>query len=255
MEVLPAKLLIWDLVPHTPAVITDLHALWPPTSTVRPAGELDRAIVDDDVVVDRCHDSGRHRHGLNAEAVAVGHILLAELRCVIEVFLHLDWGHRRVGDDVDAGEPFAAARADVAHHHHTQGRTVDGGKRFPVHFPGEQDFIDLHFAKWHRNGVIIYLSLLEVRVCAKELDVRARGIFQPAAVFEDFLEGDSSPASGANCAFTPGRVDEFIAITRVLVDLLDAPGARALKGDDGGLAGEYRFVFQKVKGDVLRFVD
>jgi hypothetical protein len=80
-------------------------------------------------------------------------------------------------------------------------------------------------------------------------------IFQPTAVLQDFLEANARPACGPDCAFAPGGVDEFVAVAGVLCDLLDAAGAAALEGDDGGLAGEDGFVFEEVEGDLFGSVD
>ena len=93
MEVLLAQILVWNLVPHTSTIITDFDTLRPSAAAKRPPSELDLAIVDDNLVADGCHDCGRDGHSLDTESVAVCHVLLAHLRSVVEVLLHLDGCH------------------------------------------------------------------------------------------------------------------------------------------------------------------
>ena len=81
------------------------------------------------------------------------------------------------------------------------------------------------------------MTLLEVRVSAKELDMLA-AVFQSAAILDDFLEAHASPAGGSNRAFAPRRVDELVTVTRILADLLNAPGTGALKSNRLGYAGK-----------------
>ena len=209
--------------------------------------------MNNNIVVEGSHNRTRDRHSLDAKPIAVGHVLLPQLRRVVEVLLHLHGRHARGGDDVDAGEPLAAARADIAHHHHSQWETVDSREGFAVHFPREQHLVNLDFADRHRDGVVVHLPLFEVRVCAEEFDVRAF-ILQPA-VFQNLFEGDARPARGPDCALAPGRVDELVAVAGVLGYLLDAAGAAALEGDDSGLAGEDGLVLEGGEGDLLGGVD
>ena len=56
VEVLLAEILIWYLVPDASSVVADLNALRPAAAAERPSGERNLAIVDDDIVVDWCHD-------------------------------------------------------------------------------------------------------------------------------------------------------------------------------------------------------
>lgn len=74
-------------------------------------------------------------------------------------------------------------------------------------------------------------------------------------MFQHLFERDTRPARGPDCAFAPGRVDELVAVAGVLGYLLDAAGAAALEGDDGGLAGEDGFVLEGGEGDFLGVVD
>ena len=247
------QLLVGDLVPHAAAIGTHLHPLRPAASAVRPARETDLSIMNDNIVVDRRHDRTRDRHGLDTKPIAVGHVLLPQLRGVVEILLHLHGRHGRGGDDIDAGEPLAAAGADVAHDHHPQRETMDRREGFAVHLPREQHLVDLDFADRHRDGVVVHLPLFEVRVCAEELDVRAF-VLQPA-VFQHLFEGDARPARGPDCALAPRRVDELVAVAGVLGYLLDAAGAAALEGDDSGLAGEDGLVLEGGEGDLLGGVD
>jgi hypothetical protein len=251
--VLLTELLVGNLVPHTPAIRTDFDALGPATPTIRPPREADLAVVDDNIITQRRHDRTRNWHSLNTKPIAIRHVLLPQLRRVVQILLHLHRRQARVGNDVDAREPLAAARADVAHHHHPQRETMDGWEGFAVHLPREQHFVDFYFADRHRDGVVVHLAFFEVSVCAEELDVRAF-IFQ-AAVFQHLFQGDARPARGPDCAFAPGGVDELVAVAGVLRDLLDAAGAAALEGDDGGLAREEGFVLEGGEGDFLGGVD
>ena len=135
--------------------------------------------MDNNIVAEGRHDRTCDRRSLDTEPIAVRHVLLAELRGVVEILLHLHGRHGRGGDDIDAGEPLAAAGANVAHHHHPQRETVDSWEGFAVHFPREQHLVNFDFADRHGDGVVVHLPLFEVRVCAEELDVRAF-ILQPA---------------------------------------------------------------------------
>ena len=131
---------------------------------------------------------------------------------------------------------------------------MDCRKRLAVHLPCEQDFVNLHLANWNRDGVVVHLALLEVRVCAKELEMSALAL-EATAVLDDLLQGDTGPAGGTDGAFTPGRVDELVAVTGVLVDLLDTASSGTLETDDSGLAGEYRLILKHLEGDLLGVVD
>jgi hypothetical protein len=254
VEILLAQILIWHLVPHTSTIVTDFDTLRPSAATECPPSERDFAIVDNDVVVDGRHDRRRDGHGLNTEPVAVRDVLLAHLRGVVEVLLHLDRRHGRRVDDVDAGKPFAGTRANVSHDYDTEREAVDRRERLAVHLPGEQNLVNLHLAHWHRDGVVVHLPLLEVRVCAEELDM-ASIVFESTAVFDDLLQGHTGPARCTDGALTPGCVDELVTVTGVFVDLFDTACAGALETDDGRLTGKDRFILQHVESDLLGVVD
>jgi hypothetical protein len=98
------------------------------------------------------------------------------------------------------------------------------------------------------------LAFFEVGVCAEEFEMGAV-VFEAAAVFDDFFEGDTGPAGGTNGAFTPGCVNELVAVTGVLVDLLDTSGSGALQTDDCRLAGKFGFILELGEGDLLGIVD
>lgn len=80
-------------------------------------------------------------------------------------------------------------------------------------------------------------------------------VFETTAVFDYFLEGYAGPAGSANGAFTPGGVDELVAIARVFVNLLNTPGSRALESDDCRLTGEDGLILKFGKSDLLGVVD
>ena len=80
-------------------------------------------------------------------------------------------------------------------------------------------------------------------------------ILQATAVLDHLLERDTGPAGGTNGAFGPGSVDELVAVTGVLVDLLKAASAGALESDYVGLARELRLVLQILESKTLGVVD
>ena len=111
----------------------------------------------------------------------------------------------------------------------------------------------LDLAPGDAHDVVVRLALLEVRVGAEELDV-LRAVHEAAAVLDDLLERDARPAGRADGALAPGRVDQLVAVAGVLVDLLDAAGARALEADDVALAREQLLVLQVGEREALRLV-
>ena len=135
MEVLPAELSVGHFVPHATAIVTDFDPLRPSATAIGPPSHLDLAVVYDDVLVDWRHDCARYRHSLDAEAVTVRSIVLADLGRIVKVLLHLDGRHGRVADNIDPCEPLDTPGANVAHDNNTKGRSVDSGKRLAVHLP------------------------------------------------------------------------------------------------------------------------
>jgi hypothetical protein len=254
MEILATQLLVRNLIPHASTIVTNFHALGPPTPTVRPPRHLDLSVMDNHILVDGRHNRARDRHGLDTEAIAVRGVVFADLRGIVDVFFHLDGRHGRIFDYIDARQPFAGARANVAHYDDAEGRAVDGGEGFAVHFPCEHHFVDFHFVRGHADGVVVDVALFEICVCAKEFNVGA-GFFEAAAVLYHFFEGHADVACGTDGAFTPGRVDELVAVARIVVDLLDAAGAAALQCNSCGHAGEFCFVLELCEGDFHGLVD
>jgi hypothetical protein len=63
-------------------------------------------------------------------------------------------------------------------------------------------------------------------------------------VLDHFLETYSRPFGSSNGTFTPWSVDQFIAISSILVDLFNATSARALKSDGLCRARENRLILQ-----------
>lgn len=231
-------------IPDRASVWAYLHANRPVSAArIRPALQLNLAVVRDDVHVLGRDDGRRHRHVLDREAVAVQRVLFADLRGVVEVLLPLDGRLAGVPDAADLVQPLAASGADVAEDDRPKGKAVEFGKRLAVHLPGQQDLVDLDLAPGNGDDVVVHLALLEVGVGAEKLDVH-RAVLQTAAVLDHLLERDAGPAGGSDSAFRPGSVDELIAIARILVDLFEAASAGTLKTDDVALAGEKLFVLQ-----------
>lgn len=83
------------------------------TTRVGPAAHLNLTIVDDLVQADGRHDSRRDGHILDAEAVAVHCVLLADLGCVVEVLLCLNGGETGAPDGLDLVEPLATSGSNV----------------------------------------------------------------------------------------------------------------------------------------------
>ena len=84
--------------------------------------------------------------------------------------------------DPEAAKPLAAGRARPAGTKETQGKTVFGGKRLPVHFPSEQSvavkgFLDGNYSG---DGVAFWIAA-EVRIFSVVGDI-ARGVFEAAGV-------------------------------------------------------------------------
>lgn len=82
--------------------------------------------------------------------------------------LRLDGSKRWLSEDIDPCQPLARPRADIPTDNGSERRAVSLGQRLAVHFPGEQDFISVRhrLSDGARNGVVVDLVLLEVRVGA-----------------------------------------------------------------------------------------
>lgn len=85
------------------------------------------------------------------------------------------------------------------------------------------------------------LAFFEIRVRSEKLEVIRARLESPAG-FDEFFQTHPRPPRRADGAFSPGGVDQFVAVAGVFVNLLDATGAGALEGDNVGLAREEGFV-------------
>jgi hypothetical protein len=254
MVILLAHVFEWHFIPDATSVSADLNPLGPAATAVRPPSQLDLAIVDNLVVVDGRHDGARNRHGLNAETVAVGDVVLSHLRTVVNVLFHLYGSKTRLADDVDPVEPLAASRTNVTKDNHTEWIPVDLGERLAVHLPSEHYLVNFDFSRRNGNGIIVYLSFLEVCVGTEKFDMFT-AVFKSTTVLEDFLETHTSPSRGSDRTFAPRRVDELVAIPRVLLNLLNTPGTGTLQGDCCSHAGKDRLVLEFFEGDLLWSID
>lgn len=112
--ILCAHLLIRDFIPDAASIARDLDADGPmATAGISPAAHFDLAVVDDLGHVDGSHDGRGDGHVLDAEAVAVHGVLLADLGCVVKVFFRLDGGETGASDGFDFVEPFATSSSNV----------------------------------------------------------------------------------------------------------------------------------------------
>jgi hypothetical protein len=254
VKVFPAQLGVWNFIPDAAAIVADFDSLGPSTAAVCPACKLDLTVVNDDVLVDRSHDCTGYRHGLDTEAVAICSVVLSDLGCVVDVLFHLNWCLGRIFDDVDPGKPLAASGTDVAHDNHAKGCAVDSGKSLAVHLPRKHDFVDFHLPDGHADGVVVDMSLLEVRVRTKEFNVIAT-LFQATTVLDNFLQANSHVASGSDGTFGPGRVDQLITIAGVRADLFDTACTTALECNGSGHARELGLILEIRKSDFPRVVD
>lgn len=137
---------------------------------------------------------------------------------------------------------------------------MDLGQRLAIHLPGQQNLVVLCFSPLSRDHVIHNVSLLEVgiRTIELEMDVILTAILaglETTAVLDDALETDAGPASCANCAFAPGCVDQLVAVSRVLVDLLNTASAGALQRYQIRLPWEEFLVLQVFEGQLHGLVN
>jgi len=105
----------------------------------------------------------------------------------------------------------------------------------------------LHFAPWNRNDIVEDMAFLDIRMHTHKLDM-LRAFCKTSTVFSDLLQADTCPFGGTNSSFAPLQrpisleryseypiyrsIDQFVPISRILIDLLDFPRSRALKRHD-----------------------
>jgi hypothetical protein len=121
---------------------------------------------------------------------------------VIEILLLLNWPFRRLLDCVNFVKPFTAAGPNVTEDDSTERISMYLGKWFAVHFPREQDLVELDFSPWHRDSVVVHLAFLEVRFCTNELKMFGFR-FEAAAGFDNLLETYTGPSGSPNGTFSP----------------------------------------------------
>lgn len=223
--ILGAHVLKGDFVPDGPPVAADIDTNRPVSaSRVGPPGKRDVAVMYDLVHV-LGRDNGRaDGHILNGEAVAVLGVLLADLRCVVEILLELDRCCTGLPDCPHLVQPLGAPGSDIAVYQRAQRVPVNLRKRLAVHLPCEEDLVAFDLAPRHTHYIVVDLALLEVRVGPKKLEVVST-VFESTAGFDHLFKADPRPSSGADCSFTPRRVDQLVTVAWVFVNLLDAPSA------------------------------
>jgi len=96
--------------------------------------------------------------------------------------------------------------------------------------------------------------LFEVTVGAVKFQMFA-AFSQTSAVFDDFLQADTFPNSGADGTFSPRCIDHLVSLSSVLVNLLNTSGSTALNRDSLLHARKYLLVFQLRESELLWFLD
>lgn len=109
----------------------------------------------------------------------------------------------------------------------------------------------------HAHRVVEHLPLLEIRIRPEKLDVVISVPVPEAAgrALQHVLQRHPRPARRPDRAFGPRRVDQLVAVARVLGDLLDAARPGALEGDRHGSAREKGLVLQVGEADRAGLVD
>lgn len=177
--------------------------------------------------------------------------MLSHLLGEVEVLLALHWGEGRVFDGLDAIEPLYASSSDVSKDHNAERVPVDARKRLAVHVPGQHDFICFDLGPWNADEIVHGLVVLEVGVGTVEFQV-LRTIDQSATGLDDLLEADTSVSGIADCALRPWCLGNFVALARVLEDLLNAAGSRALHRDGLLHAWESGLIHDVIQRERLR---
>ena len=242
------------LVPDRATVHANLDTGRETLAAVGPPPEEDLAVMHDNVEVVGGHDCRRDGHVLDTPASRVAGVEFTHLISIVDVLLLLDWGTRLLRQDADTSKPFAGAGADVAEDDDADRIAMNIGQRLAIHIPGEHRFMNFAFAPWDADGIVVHLALFVVGISTKKLKMLTT-LLETTAVLNDLLEADTRPACIANGALAPRSIDEFVAIARIGVDLLDAPRTRALDGRHNGHARELVLVLQIRQRETLWAID
>lgn len=106
--------------------------------------------------------------------------------------------------DIYSRQPFARSSPDISKHHSAEGVAVDSGQWLSIHLPCKEDFVDFYLSPRYGDCVVEDFPFLEVCVCSEKFEViRCRWVFEPTAIFDDFLQGDASPSCCSDCTFSP----------------------------------------------------
>lgn len=183
--------------------------------------------MDNDLLGPRRHYRGTDWHLLDLNAIGELEVVLANLLGEVEVLLALYWCARRVFDGFDSIKPFDASGANVTEHDDAERVSVDSGEDFPVHFPGQHDFINFNLGPGNTDEVVHGLVVLEVGIGPVELQMFS-ALDQTTAGFDDLLETNPDILRGTNSTLSSWSLRNFVTLTGILEDLFNTAGPGTL---------------------------